>query len=211
MGETISRYVSHVPRFRLGLPPCLSFHGIEAAFDVEAALVPKGEFYTPGFSLVRTSSEAGKEIQRSWKGIQRSWKRIQRSWKRLPATIAGSNGFVRPDTLNAGCRAGAFLWSCRGAWANLRRGGTSVIRGSVRARQWLSRLTRSNASNATSPLASQCSHASHGKPNQGGSRIWPAIACRLMTQQLNRPSRRLNAGIGLLSPASPGSRYLDHE
>ena len=127
----------------------------------------------------------------------RSWKRFQRSWPGLnDSSLAGSNGFVRPDTLNAGCRAGAFLWSCRGAWANLRRGGTSVIRGSVRARQWLSRLTRSNASNATSPLASQCSHASHGKPNQGGSRIWPAIACRLMTQQLNRPSGRLNAGIG---------------
>ena len=59
--------------------------------------------------------------------------------------------------------------------------------------------------------SSQCSHASHGKPNQGGSRMWPAIACRLMTQQLNRPSGRLNAGIGLLSPASPGSRYPDHE
>ena len=46
---------------------------------------------------------------------------------------------------------------------------------------------------------SQCSHASHGKPNQADSRVWPAIACRLMPQQLNRPSGRLNAGIGLLS------------
>ena len=40
---------------------------------------------------------------------------------------------------------------------------------------------------------SQCSHASHGKPNQGDSRIWPAIACRLMPQQLNRPSGKQGA------------------
>ena len=191
--------------------PVVSWH--RSCFRRRSCFRPKGEFYTPGFPLYVHPAKLERnpaKLERNPAKLEtnpakletnpRSWKRFQRSWPGLnDSSLAGSNGFVRPDTLNAGCRAGAFLWSCRGAWANLRRGGTSVIRGSVRARQWLSRLTRSNASNATSPLASQCSHASHGKPNQGGSRIWPAIACRLMTlqtQQLNRPSRRLNAGIG---------------